>query len=169
MTPQRIICARCAFFSNSGSNLLITESDQVPSPMTTQYWLVKSEPESYSWDDLVRDGHTAWTGVRNYAARLHLKAMRAGDEVFFYHSVESKSVVGVARVSKTAFPDTTADEEGWVAVELVPVKPLAKPVTLAQIKAETSLQEIGLVRQGRLSVMPLKAAEFARILKLGGK
>ena len=137
--------------------------------MTTQYWLVKSEPEAYSWDDLVRDGRTAWTGVRNYAARLHLKAMRVGDEVLFYHSVEAKSVVGLARVSKTAFPDPTADEEGWVAVELVPVKPLAHPVTLAQIKAEASLQEIALVRQGRLSVMPLKPAEFARINKLGGR
>jgi len=137
--------------------------------MTTQYWLVKSEPEAYSWDDLVRDGKTGWTGVRNYAARLHLKAMRVGDEVLFYHSVEAKSVVGLARVTKTAFPDTTADEEGWVAVELAPVKPLAKPVTLAQIKAEVSLKEIGLVRQGRLSVMPLKPAEFAKIIKLGGK
>lgn len=137
--------------------------------MTTQYWLVKSEPEAYSWDDLVRDKRTAWTGVRNYAARLHLKAMRVGDEVLFYHSVEEKSIVGVARVSKTAFPDTTADEEGWVAVELTPLKPLSKPVTLAQIKAEKSLQEIGLVRQGRLSVMPLKPAEFDRIMKLGGK
>lgn len=137
--------------------------------MTTQYWLVKSEPESYSWDDLVRDGKTAWTGVRNYTARIHLNAMRAGDEVLFYHSVTDKSIVGIARVSKTAFPDTTADEDGWVAVELAPVKPLAKPVTLAQIKAEPSLKEIGLVRQGRLSVMPLKAAEYAKIVKLGSK
>ena len=137
--------------------------------MTTQYWLVKSEPETYSWDDLVRDGKTAWTGVRNYTARIHLKAMRAGDDVLFYHSVKDKSVVGIARVSKTAFPDTTADEEGWVAVELVPVKPFAKPVTLAQIKAESTLKEIGLVRQGRLSVMPLKAAEYSKILKLGAK
>jgi predicted RNA-binding protein with PUA-like domain len=137
--------------------------------MTTQYWLVKSEPEAYSWDNLVRDKRTAWTGVRNYAARLHLKAMQVGDEVLFYHSVEQKSVVGVARVSKTAFPDTTADEEGWLAVELTPLKPLVKPVTLAQIKAEESLQQIGLVRQGRLSVMPLKPVEFTRIMKLGGK
>ncbi len=137
--------------------------------MTTQYWLVKSEPEAYSWDNLVRDKRTAWTGVRNYAARLHLKAMQVGDEVLFYHSVEEKSVVGVARVSKTAFPDTTADEDGWVAVELTPLKPLANPVTLAQIKAEASLQQIGLVRQGRLSVMPLKPAEFSKIMKLSGK
>ena len=136
--------------------------------MTTQYWLVKSEPEAYAWTDLVRDKKTAWTGVRNYAARLHLKAMQRGDEVLFYHSVEEKSVVGIARVTKTAFPDTTADEEGWVAVELAPVKALPRPVTLAEIKAEATLREIGLVRQGRLSVMPLKPAEFARLLKLGG-
>jgi predicted RNA-binding protein with PUA-like domain len=136
--------------------------------MTTQYWLVKSEPGAYSWDDLVRDKRTAWTGVRNYAARLHLKAMQVGDEVLFYHSVEEKSVVGVARVSKTAFPDTTADEDGWVAVELTPLKALERPVTLAEIKAEKSLQEIGLVRQGRLSVMPLKGAEFLKIMKLSG-
>lgn len=132
-----------------------------------QYWLVKSEPEAYSWDDLVRDGRTDWTGVRNYAARLHLRAMRTGDEVFFYHSVADKCVVGLARVTKTAFPDPTAKEDGWVAVELAPVKPLAKPVPLARIKADPTLQQIALVRQGRLSVMPLKAAEFARIKKLG--
>jgi len=136
--------------------------------MTTQYWLVKSEPEAYAWTDLVRDKKTAWTGVRNYAARLHLKAMQRGDEVLFYHSVAEKSVVGVARVTKTAFPDPTADEEGWLAVELAPVKALSHPVTLAQIKTEATLREIGLVQQGRLSVMPLKPAEFARLLKLGG-
>ena len=136
--------------------------------MTTQYWLVKQEPEDYSWDDFVRDGRTAWTGVRNYAARLHLRGMKTGDQVLFYHSGESKSMVGLARVTKPAFPDRTADEEGWVAVELAPVKPLPKPVTLAQVKAEPALKEIGLVRQGRLSVMPLRAAEFARLEKLGG-
>jgi predicted RNA-binding protein with PUA-like domain len=116
----------------------------------------------------VRDRRTDWTGVRNYAARLHLKAMRPGDEVFFYHSNEGKSVVGVAKVTKAAFPDTTADEAGWVAVELAPVAALKQPVTLAQIKAEPALKDIALVRQGRLSVMPLKAAEFTRIRKLGG-
>jgi len=135
--------------------------------MTTQYWLVKQEPEDYSWDDFVRDGRTVWTGVRNYAARNNLRAMLPGDAVLFYHSGESKSVVGVAKVAKAAFPDPTADEEGWVAVELTPVEPLPKPVTLAQIKAEASLQAIALVRQSRLSVLPLKAAEFARIKKLG--
>jgi len=136
--------------------------------MTTQYWLVKSEPETYSWSDLVRDGHTDWTGVRNYAARLHLKAMRAGDAVFVYHSGEAKSMVGIARVTKAAFPDTTADEDGWVAVALEPVKPLQQPVTLAQIKADALLKGMVFARQGRLSVSPVTAAEFAKIKKLGG-
>lgn len=136
--------------------------------MTTQYWLVKSEPETYSWDDLVRDGRTDWTGVRNYAARLHLKAMRPGDEVFFYHSNEGKAVVGLARVTKAAFPDTTADEPGWVAVELAPVAPLKKPVTLAQLKEDAALKNMVFVRQGRLSVSPVTPAEFAKLKKLGG-
>ena len=138
--------------------------------MTTQYWLVKSEPETYAWADLVREGRTAWTGVRNYAARLHLRAMRTGDEVCFYHSGESKSVVGIARVTKPAYPDPTADAaEGWVAVELAAVRPLARPVTLAQIKAEPALQGMKLVRESRLSVSPVQPAEFARIAKLGGR
>ena len=137
--------------------------------MTTQYWLVKSEPETYAWDDFVREGRTAWTGVRNNAARLHLKVMHAGDEVYFYHSGESKSIVGLARVTKPAFPDITADEPGWVAVELAAGKPLSRPVTLAQIKANPALKDIALVRQSRLSVSPLKPAEFALIGKLGGQ
>jgi len=136
--------------------------------MTTQYWLIKSEPSAYAWTDLVRDQRTAWTGVRNYAARLHLKTMQKGDEVFFYHSIESKSIVGLARVTKTFFPDPTAPNEDWAAVELTAVAPLAQPVTLAQIKADEKLQQIALVRQSRLSVMPLQPAEFARIKKLGG-
>jgi predicted RNA-binding protein with PUA-like domain len=148
--------------------------------MTTQYWLVKSEPETYSWADLVRDKRTDWTGVRNYAARLHLRAMRPGDAVFFYHSGEAKSIVGIARVTKPAFPDPTADEEGlpasggakggqgWVAVELAPVAPLKRPVTLEQVKAKVALKDIALIRQGRLSVQPLKPTEFALIRKLGG-
>ena len=135
--------------------------------MTTQYWLVKQEPGDYSWDDFVRDGRTIWTGVRNYAARNHLKAMQPGDSVLFYHSGESKAVVGLAKVAKAAFPDPTAEEAGWVAVELTPVSALPKPVTLAQIKAETTLNDIALVRQSRLSVLPLKKAEFARIKKMG--
>ncbi|MBP6865813.1 MAG: EVE domain-containing protein [Candidatus Didemnitutus sp.] len=134
--------------------------------MTTQYWLVKQEPEDYAWTDFVRDGRTAWTGVRNYAARNNLKAMRTGDEVLFYHSGDAKAVVGLARVVRTAYPDPTADEDGWVAVDLAPVEALPAPVTLAQVKADAALQEIALVRQSRLSVMPLRAAEFARIRRL---
>ena len=146
--------------------------------MTTQYWLVKSEPSAYSWDNFVRDKRTAWTGVRNYAARIHLNAMRRGDEVFFYHSNEGKCIVGTARVTKAAFPDATAAEaglpasggakgdQGWVAVELAPVAALARPVTLGEIKADAVLKNIGLVRQSRLSVMPLSAVEFARVLAL---
>jgi predicted RNA-binding protein with PUA-like domain len=143
-------------------------SDQSPYPMTTQYWLVKSEPETYSWDDLLRDSRTDWTGVRNYAARLHLKAMRPGDQVFVYHSGDSKSVVGIAKVTKAAFPDTTADEAGWVAVELAAVAPLKKPVTLAQLKADASLKNMVFVRQSRLSVSPVTSTEFSRLKKLGG-
>lgn len=131
-------------------------------------WLVKQEPTDYSWDDFVRDGRTSWTGVRNYAARNNLKAMRVGDHVCFYHSNEGKCIVGLARVTKTAFPDPTADEPGWVAVELAPVQALRTPVTLAQIKADTLLRGMALVRQSRLSVMPLTAAEFARVRQLGG-
>lgn len=138
--------------------------------MTTQYWLVKQEPEDYSWDDFVRDGATAWTGARNYAARNHLKAMRPGDQVFYYHSGDEKSIVGLAQVKRAAFPDPTADspDEGWVAVELAPLRPLPSPVTLAQVKAEASLKDIALVRISRLSVQPVKPAEFARLLKLAG-
>jgi len=135
--------------------------------MTTQYWLVKSEPDSYAWSDLVRDRKTAWTGVRNYQARIHLNAMQTGDRVLFYESVTTKAVAGIAEGTKTAFPDSTADEPGWVAVELKAVEPLAKPVTLSQIKSEPALAEIGLVRQGRLSVVPLSAKDFKKIVQLG--
>ena len=134
--------------------------------MTTQYWLVKSEPESYAWTDLVRDGRTAWTGVRNFAARNNLSAMKRGDRVFFYESVTTKAIVGLAEVTKTAFPDTTADEAGWVAVELKAVEPLKRPVSLAEIKAEPSLSNMGLVRRGRLSVSPVTAEEYKKILEL---
>ncbi|HWA09060.1 MAG TPA: EVE domain-containing protein [Opitutaceae bacterium] len=135
--------------------------------MTTQYWLVKSEPEAYSWENFVKDGRTAWTGVRNYAARIHLKGMRRGDSVLFYASGEPKAVIGTSEVTKPAFPDETADEPGWVAVELKAGKALAHPVPLARIKAEPALANIMLVRQGRLSVMPLTKAEYDLIVKLG--
>jgi predicted RNA-binding protein with PUA-like domain len=136
--------------------------------MTTQYWLVKSEPEAYAFSDLIRDRKTEWTGVRNFAARLHLNAMRRGDRVLFYESVTTKAVVGLAEVTRTAQPDTTADEEGWVSVELKAVSALPTPVTLAQIKAEPALKNMALLRQSRLSVSPLQRAEFERIVKLGG-
>jgi predicted RNA-binding protein with PUA-like domain len=131
------------------------------------YWLVKSEPESYSWSQFLADKKTAWTGVRNFAARLNLRAMKKGDAVFFYHSGEQKSVVGLARVEKEFYPDATADEGDWSCVDLVAVKALAKPVTLAQIKADTILGEMKLVKQSRLSVSPLTKAQFERVLELG--
>ena len=134
--------------------------------MTTQYWLVKSEPEAYAWADLERDGRTAWTGVRNYQARIHLNAMRPGDRVLFYESVTTKAVVGLAEVTKRAFPDATADEPGWVAVELKCLRALSRPVTLAAIMAAPALANIALLRQSRLSVMSLQHAEFEAILKL---
>lgn len=142
---------------------------QTPLCMTTQYWLVKSEPESYAWTDLVRDGRTAWTGVRNYAARIHLNAMRRGDRVLFYESMTTKAVVGLAGVTKPAFPDATADEPGWVAVELKADAPLPHPVTLAQIKADAALAKMELLRQSRLSVTPLTRGEFEHIVKLGSE
>ena len=135
--------------------------------MTTQYWLVKSEPDSYSWVDFTRDGKTAWTGVRNFAARLHLNAMRPGDRVLFYESMSTKAVVGTAEVTRAAFPDATADEPGWVAVELKAGPALAKPVTLAAIKETPSLAKMTLLRISRLSVQPVTRAEFDRIVKLG--
>jgi predicted RNA-binding protein with PUA-like domain len=134
--------------------------------MTTQYWLVKSEPETYSWTDLVRDGKTAWTGVRNYAARNHLNTMRVGDRVLFYHSMSDKAVVGIAEVTRTAFPDDTADEPGWVAVELKAVEPLPRPVTLAEVKTEPVLAKMALLRLARLSVQPVTRAEFEKIVKM---
>jgi predicted RNA-binding protein with PUA-like domain len=131
-------------------------------------WLVKSEPEAYSWLTLVKDGQTAWTGVRNFAARNNLRAMKTGDAVFFYHSGDERSVVGFARVIKEFYPDPTADEGDWSAVDLAPVKPLAKPATLAQIKADTILREMKLVKQSRLSVLPVTREQYARLLELAG-
>src|ERR1700690_4083687 len=124
------------------------------------YWLVKQEPEAYSWSDLVKDGGTAWTGVRSFPARKNLRAMKAGDQAFFYHSGEAKSIVGLARITREAYPDPTADEDDWAAVDLAPVKPLARPVTLSQIKADKILKEMVLVRQSRLSVLPVTSEQF---------
>src|SRR5215203_3720313 len=125
------------------------------------YWLVKQEPEAYSFDDLLKDGKTDWTGVRNYQARNNLRAMKTGDKVLFYHSVSEKSVVGLAEVSRAEFPDPT--DEKWIAVEIKPVAKLAKPVTLEQIKAEKSLENIPLIKHSRLSVMPVTKQEFETI------
>lgn len=134
-----------------------------------KHWLVKSEPFKYSWDKFNEDGRTFWDGVRNYQARNNLREMQEGDLVLFYHSNEGKHVVGVAKVVKEAYQDPTTDDKNWVVVDLVPVQALDNPVTLEQIKAEESLKDISLVRQGRLSVMPLKAAEFDKILEMGSK
>ena len=134
--------------------------------MTTQYWLVKSEPDSYSWADFVRDKKTAWTGVRNFAARLHLNAMRRGDRVLFYESMTTKAIVGTAEVTRAAFPDETADEPGWVAVELKAGPALAKPVPLTAIKADPAFAKMALLRISRLSVQPVTRAEFNRIMKM---
>jgi predicted RNA-binding protein with PUA-like domain len=130
------------------------------------FWLVKQESSSYSWADLTREGGTSWTGVRNYAARNNLRRMRKGDEVLFYHSGDEKAVIGVAKVMRSAYPDPTATEGDWSTVDLAPVKSLRRPVTLRQIKAESRLKKIPLVRQPRLSVMPLTAAEFREILNM---
>jgi predicted RNA-binding protein with PUA-like domain len=128
------------------------------------HWLMKSEPESYGWADLVRDRATEWDGVRNNAARLHLKAMKAGDEAFFYHSMSDKAVVGIMRVTRGAEPDPKASE--WVRVRVEPVRPLPRPVTLAEIKAEPSLARMELIRQSRLSVAPVLDEEWAKILEM---
>ncbi len=135
--------------------------------MSRNYWLVKQEPESYSWTDFVKDGHAAWTGVRNYQARNNLRAMAKGDLVFFYHSGADKAVVGLSRVDRQAYPDPTATEGDWSSVDLVPVKALAKQVSLGVIKADAVLLEIHLVKNSRLSVSPLSQTQFERILKLG--
>jgi predicted RNA-binding protein with PUA-like domain len=127
------------------------------------HWMMKSEPESYSWDDLVRDGGTEWDGVRNNAARLHLRAMKPGDEVFFYHSMSDKAVVGIMRVTRAAKPDVK--DPDWVSVRVEPVRPIA-PVTLKRIKSEPKLANMELVRQSRLSVAPVRKEEWTEILNL---
>ena len=131
------------------------------------YWCVKQEPETYSFDDFVKDKKTEWTGVRNYQARNFLRDMKKGDSVLFYHSGGEKAVVGFATVSKETFRDPTADEDAWVAVELKAGKKLKNSVTLAQVKAEPKLANILLVRNARISVMSLNKAEFDQIVKMG--
>lgn len=133
------------------------------------YWLVKSEPFKYSWEKFLQDGSTFWDGVRNYQARNNLKAMKKGDLVLFYHSNEGLAVVGIAKIIKEHYQDPTTADTNWVVVDMKPHKSLKKPVTLAQIKTDELLQNIALVKQGRLSVMPLKTEEFDRIVELGTK
>jgi predicted RNA-binding protein with PUA-like domain len=131
------------------------------------FWLVKQEPSSYSWSDFTSEGKTNWTGVRNYAARNNLRRMRRGDEVLFYHSGIEKAVVGIGKVTRGAYPDPTASEGDWSAVDLVPIKALRRPVTLRQIKEAPRLKKIQLVRQSRLSVMPVTGGEFRAIVLMG--
>ncbi|MEP6982508.1 MAG: EVE domain-containing protein [Sphingomicrobium sp.] len=131
------------------------------------YWLMKSEPDSYGWTNLVRDRATEWDGVRNNAARLHLKAMKAGDEAFFYHSMSDKAVVGIMRVTRG--PQADPKDADWVSVRVEPVRPLERPVTLAEIKAEPSLAHMELIRQSRLSVAPVREEEWKTVLKMAGR
>lgn len=133
------------------------------------YWLVKSEPFKYSWEQFVKDGITVWDGVRNYQARNNLKEMKKGDKVLFYHSNEGLCVVGIAAVAKENFPDPTIDDERWVAVELKPVKPLKQSVALSEMKEMAGLENMGLIRQGRLSVSALTEKEYKLIIKMGGE
>jgi len=134
----------------------------------SQYWLVKQEPTAYSWDQFVADGKTDWTGVRNFQARNNLRAMKSGDQVLYYHSVNGKAVVGVAIVSREAFPDPTATSGDWTSVEIKPIRPVNPPVKLEQIKADPKLAQIPLLRQSRLSVMSLTKQEFDGVLGLAG-
>jgi predicted RNA-binding protein with PUA-like domain len=136
--------------------------------MTAAHWLVKSEPNAYSFADLQRDGSTVWDGVRNNAAALHLKAMKVGDEALFYHSQEGKEIVGIARITRTAFPDPGDPSGRFVAVELAPVRSLPKPVTLADMKAAPALSSMAMIRQSRLSVSPVTKAEWDVILTMAG-
>lgn len=138
----------------------------IKSRMAKNYWLVKSEPESFSWSDFVKEGKAAWTGVRNYQARNNLRSMKKSDLVFFYHSVTEKQIVGVARVQKEFYADPTAKEGDWSCVDLVPVKALITPVNLTLIKSDKTLRDMPLVRQSRISVTPLNETQFQRVLNL---
>ncbi len=134
-----------------------------------RHWLVKQEPEDYSWSDLMEDGKVSWTGVRNFQARNYLREMKQGDQVLFYHSVTEKRIVGIARIQKQAYPDPTATEGDWSCVDLTPVKTLKHSVTLEAIKADAILRELPLVKQSRLSVMPVTPGQFKRVKQLGAK
>lgn len=132
-----------------------------------KYWLVKSEPSTYSWDDLLKDGWTYWDGVRNYQARNNLKDMKKGDRVLFYHSNKGLEIVGVARVIREYYPDPTTEDERWVVVDIEPERALKTPVTLSEIKSDGNLKNISLIKQSRLSVMPVTKKEYEIILKKG--
>ena len=138
-------------------------------PNQMSYWLVKSEPSSYSYDQLEKDGHTVWNGVRNYAARLHLRGMKKGDEVLYYHSMENLEIVGIAKISKEAYQDPTTDDDKWVAVDLKPHKKLKKAVSLDQVKKDKRFKEMALVRISRLSVQPVTEKEWKAIMELAGE
>lgn len=133
------------------------------------YWLVKSEPSVYGWDQFVKEKETVWSGIRNYAARLHLRAMKKGEEVLFYHSNEGMDIVGIAKVSKESYQDPTTDDERWVAVDLKAFRPLKKKVTLTQIKANKELADMALIRISRLSVQPVTEKEWKILLKMAGE
>ena len=136
--------------------------------MPKQFWLVKQEPDSYSWETFVKDGSTAWTGVRNFQARNNLRAMKKGDIVFYYHSNVGKEIVGVAKVTREAYPDPTAEEGDWSAVEISPVKAVKTPVTLEQMKADPVLKNMAIVRNSRISVTPVTEEQAEKALKLAG-
>ncbi|GDX50971.1 ubiquinol-cytochrome c reductase [Bacteroidota bacterium] len=133
------------------------------------YWIVKSDPETFGWSELVKEKKTDWTGVRNYAARIHLKAMKKGDKVLFYHSNQGLAIVGIAKVTKEFFQDSTAKDEAWVAVELTAIKELKNAVSLSEMKTKKELSNIGLIKIGRLSVMPITKAVYDIIIKMGKK
>ena len=132
------------------------------------YWLIKSEPSAYSWDQLVKDKKTSWTGVRNFQAQINLKAMKVGDRAFFYHSGEGKEIVGIAEVTKTAYPDPTDKDGKSIAVDFKAIEPVKKKVTLAEIKADPKFKEMKLVRQSRLSVSPVSDEHFKLLMKMAG-
>jgi len=162
-----VITVRRAFFFSSAFFAISNLGSLSAHKKIMNYWLVKQEPEAYSWDDFVRDKGTDWDGVRNYQARNNLRAMKRGDRALFYHSVGPRTVVGIARVHRTAFPDPTAEKGDWSAVHLKPVKSLRNPVSLDQIKLEPGLSGIALIKNSRLSVQPLPDAAFEKIVKMG--